>query len=46
LNLGGKHHRGAQDPECLTATFRPWTNPGRLPAPVAFNLNRATEEKP
>jgi hypothetical protein len=32
LNLGGKHHRGAQDPECPTATFRPWINSNRLPA--------------
>jgi transposase len=40
LNRGGKHHRGAQDPECLTAIFRPWIKskfgcPRRLP----FTLN-------
>jgi hypothetical protein len=43
LNLGGKHHRGAQDPVCLTAIFRPLTKPNRLPAPVAFTFNQVTE---
>jgi len=37
---------GRQDPECLNANFRPWTNPDRLPAPVALTLNQETGERP
>jgi hypothetical protein len=46
IEPGGKHYRGAQDPECLTATFRPWIKPNRPPALVASTPNRAIGEKP
>ena len=42
IEPGGKHHRGAQDPECLTATFRPVDRTERLPAPIANILSRTS----
>lgn len=51
MNRGGKHHRGAQDPECLTAIFRPWIKPKfgcprRLPLTLNLNPWRTTIKKP
>jgi transposase len=49
LNPSGKHHRGAQDPECLTAIFRPWIKPTLgYPRRLPFTLTqlRTTIKKP
>jgi len=49
LNQSGKHHRGAQDPECLTAIFRPWIKPhsaARAGCLLPLTQRRTTIKKP